>query len=139
MMLNALLDTLLPGDGNFPAASATSTTERLGIHDRFAATIAGVASALPPDFSALSTAQRTAALAEVETAQPADFHAFLTGVYSLYYTDPAVAEAIARLTGYQTRPPQPEGYALEPFDPAMVAIPAARARLYRPTPGGHHD
>lgn len=139
MRLNALLDTLLPGDGSFPPASATTTAARLLGHDRFAPTLPAILDALPADFRILDTQARTALLTQVEQTRPAAFHAFVTGVYSLYYTDPAVAEAIARQTGYQTRPPQPQGYALEPFDPAMVAIPAARAPHYRPTPGGQDD
>ena len=78
-------------------------------------------------------------MTEVESLRPADFRAFLTGEYSLYDTDPAVASAIARLTGYQTGSPQPEGFALPTFDPAMVAIPAARAPHCRPIPGGHDE
>ncbi|MEI6099739.1 MAG: hypothetical protein WCS20_15890, partial [Alphaproteobacteria bacterium] len=71
---------------------------------------------------------------KLERDQPAAFAALLTGVYSLYYTDPGVAAALARLTGYQTRPPQPEGYHLTAFDPSILTIPATRAPLYRPTP-----
>jgi hypothetical protein len=58
----------------------------------------------------------------------------MIAAYSLYYTDPAVVRVIGRLTGHSAAPPQPQGHALPPFDPAMVAIPAARPPLYRPTP-----
>ena len=127
MSLNALLDMLLPGDGDFPPASATTLPERLLAHPRFAATVASVLEALSGDIS-VDTVRR------VEREHSTAFAALLTGVYSLYYTDPAVAAALARLTGYQTRPPQPEGYDLPAFDPALLAVPAARAPLYRPTP-----
>lgn len=127
MSLTALLDVLLPGDGDFPAASATTLPSRLSAHPRFANTV-------PPVLAALSDGITPDTVRRVERDHPAAFAALLTGVYSLYYTDPGVAAALARLTGYQTRPPQPEGYDLPAFDPALLAIPAARAPLYRPTP-----
>ncbi len=127
MRLTALLDILLPGDGDFPAASATSLPARLRTHERFAGTIPTILNALPDHIA-------TDAVRAVEAAQPAAFAALLTGVYSLYYTDPGVAAALAHLTGYETRPPQPKGYDLPAFDSALLTIPAARAPLYRPTP-----
>ena len=127
MILAALLDVLLPGDGDFPPASATTLPARLQAHPRFAGTI-------PPVLEALTGGISPETVRKVERDQPAAFAALLTGVYSLYYTDPGVAAALARLTGYQTRPPQPEGYDLPAFDPCLLAIPAARAPFYRRTP-----
>lgn len=127
MSLTALLDVLLPGDGDFPPASETTLPSRLLSHPRFAGTV-------PPILAALTDGITAETVGGVERDHPAAFAALLTGVYSLYYTDPGVAAALARLTGYQTRPPQPAGYDLPAFDPALLAIPAARAPLYRPTP-----
>lgn len=131
MKLEGLLDILLPGDGDFPPASATGLPGRLLAHERFAATV-------PPVLAAMS-AVTVAAVQAVEAAEPAAFAALLTGVYSLYYTDPGVAAALARLTLYETRPPQPLGYDLPAFDPALLAIPAARAPFYRPTSEDRDD
>lgn len=133
-MIAVLLDTLLPGDAEFPPASATDLAARLAAHDRFAATPDPVLAQLPADFAKLPPAARAAQVRAAEAADPASFAALLTGAYSLYYTHPRVAAAIARTTGHAARPPQPEGYALPPFDPALVAIPAARAPRFRPTP-----
>jgi len=36
-------------------------------------------------------------------------------VYTAYYTDPRVLAQIHAATGYNAVPPQPQGYALEPF------------------------
>ena len=127
MSLTALLDVLLPGNGDFPPASATTLPERLQAHPKFAATVAPVVQALTDGISPDT-------VRKLEREHPTAFAALLTGVYSLYYTDPGVAAALARLTGYQTRPPQPKGYDLPAFDPALLAIPAARAPFYRPTP-----
>ena len=127
MSLAALLDVLLPGDGDFPPASATSLPTRLMAHPRFAATV-------PPVLNALKASISPATVAQAERNNPTAFAALLTGVYSLYYTDPGVAAALARLTGYDTRPPQPLGYDLPAFDSSLLAIPAARMPFYRPTP-----
>jgi hypothetical protein len=133
-MITAFLDTLLPGDGDFPAASVTGLAARLAGHDRFAPTLAPVMALLPADFAELDPAARTAAVAAVEAAAPEAFGALLTGVYSLYYTHATVAAAIALATGHADRPPQPMGHTLAPFDPAMVRVPAARAPHWRPIP-----
>ena len=128
---DALFDTLLPGDGNFPPASATSLAARVAMHDRFAATLPPILARLPQGFGDRPATARIETLRAVELANPSAFAALQTGAYSLYYTHPAVAAAIARTTGLVARPPQPEGYTLKPFDPALVAVPAARRRQYR--------
>lgn len=133
-MIGALLDTLLPGDADFPAASATDLGARLLAHDRFGPTPGPVTDRLPADFADLAPPARVAAVAAAEAADPAAFAALMTGVYSLYYTHPLVAAAIQSATGHAARPPQPQGHALAPFDPAMVAIPASRAPSWRPVP-----
>jgi hypothetical protein len=129
---DALLDTLLPGDGDFPPGSLIAAA--LSVHDRFAAPLATVLAALPQDFVAKSPDGRTSILQSVEAADPATFGALVVGAYSLYYTHPQVAAALARLTGHSGAPPQPQGHALPAFDPALLAIPAARQPFYRPTP-----
>lgn len=130
----ALLDTLLPGDTDFPKGSRIARA--LLAHDRFAAPVQAIRAALPPDFANLPEPDRIAQLQEIEAKNPA-FSAMIVGAYSLYYTDLAVTSVLARLTGHSGTAPQPTGHALAPFDPAMLAIPAARQPLYRPTPEAH--
>lgn len=132
--MNALLDTMIPGDGEFPSASGIGLHDALTGHDRFAAPYAAVLAELPEIFNEISQADKVTALTEIETQHPALFNALTVGAYSLYYTNPQVAAVIERLTGHTARPPQPTGHPLETFDPAMVAVPAARAPHYRPTP-----
>ena len=132
--MSALLDTLIPGDGDFPAASAVGLGDALAGHNRFAAPLAEVTALLPANFEALAAEGRTGALIDIEAQYPALFKALIVGAYSLYYTQPQVAAVIERLTGHTARPPQPDGHPLAPFDPALVAVPAARAPFYRPTP-----
>jgi hypothetical protein len=129
--LLTLLDTLLPGDADFPKGSRIARA--LLAHDRFAAPTEAIRAALPPDFATLPIDARIAQLTEIEQINPA-FATMIVGVYSLYYTDLAVTSVLSRLTGHSGAAPQPTGHALAPFDPAMLAIPAARPPLYRPTP-----
>ena len=134
MILAVLLDVLLPGDGTYPAASATGLAGRMTSHPRFAATVAPMLATLPGDFAAIGADAQVRAVQRAEDQHPAAFNAFLTGVYSLYYTAPETAAVIATETGQPGGPPQPGGHDLPAFDHAMVAIPAARAPHYRPTP-----
>jgi hypothetical protein len=127
-----LLDTLIPGDTDFPRGGRIATA--LAAHDRFGPQLAAILDLLPPDVRETDTATRIATLQAIESTHPEAFGALIAAVYSLYYSDPAVARVIGRLTGHSAAPPQPQGHALPPFDPAMVAIPAARPPLYRPTP-----
>lgn len=134
MMLALVLDVLLPGDADYPAASATGLADRMQAYSRFVPTVAPLLSRLPADFAALSPPDRIAAITQVETTEPALFAAFLTGVYSLYYTAPETAAVIAAQTDHRAAPPQPGGHVLPAFHPAMVSLPASRAPHYRPTP-----
>ena len=134
MTLTLLLDVLLPGDGTYPSASATGLGGRMTTHPRFAPTVAPMLAALPGNFTTLGPDKRVQAVHRAQDQHPAVFAAFLTGVYSLYYTTPETAAVIATETGQHGGPPQPGGHDLPAFDPAMVAIPAARAPHYRPTP-----
>ncbi len=138
-MTAALVDTLIPGDTDFPGAAKIDLHLALAAHDRFAKPLADIEALLPEGFATDPADARTAALAMIEIAEPALFASLIVGAYSFYYTHPAVAAVIERLTGHTARPPQPSGHPLAPFDAAMVAIPAARAPHYRPTPETPND
>ncbi len=131
--LQSLLDILIPGDADFPAPGTIDLATAMLGHERFAAFAEAALGRLPPDFGSLANADAVAAVAALEAADPEGFGALLIGLYSLYYVHPAVLAAVERVSGYAARPPQPEGYRLAPFDPAVVAIPASRGRLYRET------
>jgi hypothetical protein len=133
-VLVAALDVLLPGDADFPAASAVDLAGRLlGLSSLAPAAKAG-ADELGTTFLTLGSADRVIAMAALERDAPAVFSRFITSAYSGYYSTPAVLEAVERTSGYAARPPQPEGHALPPFDPAMLAVPAARKPSYRHVP-----
>ncbi len=131
-MIAALLDTLLPGDGEFPPGGSLGLP--LDRHDRFGPPLAAVLARLPDGFESLPPEARAEAVAQAEAADPAGFAAMLTGAYSLYYTHPEVSAVLHRLFGHSGAPPQPLGHPLPPFDPALLAVPAARPPLYRQTP-----
>jgi hypothetical protein len=124
--LAAVLDMVLPGDGVFPPASAVGLAAAVAAHDRFTLAAADLLAALEAQPATVA-----AALEALDAAGDPRFAAFLVGAYSLYYTRPAVIDAVERETGYAARPPQPEGYVLPPFDPALVAVPAARPPSWR--------
>jgi hypothetical protein len=132
--MNALLDTLIPGDDDVPAASTVGLHDALLAHDRFAEPYNGVVACLPEGFDEFTFKERSEAVLEVEAWHPALFNSLIVGAYSLYYTQPRVAGIIETLTGHTALPPQPAGHPLPPFDPKLVAVPAARAPHYRATP-----
>lgn len=123
--LAAFIDVLLPGEAGFPSGSATQVLSWLAArHERFGAALETVLAALPDPLT-------EASVSAVEAAHPAAFASLLTGVYTAYYTDPAVRGAVEQATGYSAGPPQPRGYALPPFDPDCVEAPASRAPSWR--------
>lgn len=132
----ALLDTLLPGDGaDWPAAGAHGLAERMselaaGIPDG-AEALTFVLNALPKGFSDLSPEAREDVLRGIEAEMPQRFEVVVTAAYNAYYTDPVVRDVIERLTGYENRPPQPQGYSLEPFDESLLDAVKARGPIWR--------
>ncbi len=123
--LAAVLATLLPGDGDWPSG--------LSVVDAVAAGLGGdpalpaVLAALPADFAAGDEA----ALRVVEAAVPAAFERVVSAAYIAYYTAPAVRDVIARVSGYENRPPQPLGYELPEFDEGLLAVQKQRAPFWR--------
>jgi hypothetical protein len=126
--LAALLDTLLPGDKDWPAAGSLD-----GLPAQVAADVAleRLLAALPADFAVLDADGREAALQRLEVAEPAAFERLVAATYLAYYTHDAVRAVLERLTGYEARPPQPLGYELPPFDENLLATQKRRAPFWR--------
>jgi hypothetical protein len=80
-------------------------------------------------FVALDGERQDAALRAVERAVPAFFAALVEHTYRGYYTHPRVYRAI----DYAHRPPQPLGYHLPMFDPALLETQRQRAPFWRQT------
>lgn len=125
--MNAVLDMLLPGDGDYPPFSAL---DRADIAAPFAALLAR----LPPDFAGRSEEARTRALQELEVESPDEFGRLVEAAYLAYYTHARVRAVIERQTGYPARPPQPDGYALESFDDALLERQRAKPPFWRKAP-----
>lgn len=126
MTLHALLDTLLPGDADWPAAGTLGE-----VAEEVAEVAAPVLATLPSGFAAAGPEAREAALRDIEAAEPAAFEHLVAAAYLAYYTHPAVRAVLERVTGYEARPPQPLGYELPPFDEALLDTQRRRAPFWR--------
>jgi hypothetical protein len=82
------------------------------------------------DFSGLDPVTREEVLRAVEEMQPAFFAALVEHTYRGYYILPAVHAAI----GYESRPPQPLGYALAPFREELLSLQRGREPFWRRAP-----
>jgi hypothetical protein len=121
-----LLDTLLPGDGDMPAAGGVA-----GLAERVAAVAEPVLAALPRAFDAADGVLREEMLRAVEASAPAAFERLVAAAYVAYYTTPGVQAVLARSHGYAARPPQPLGHELPPFDAALLDRQRARPPFWR--------
>ena len=134
-VLGAVVATILPGGGDWPAAASldlTAEAERLA-----ALSVSGLGplrrllAALPAGFAGGDAGTRELALAAAEAADPAAFGAVLQASYNADYIDPRVLAVVAAKTGYRPGAPQPDGHELPPFDEQMVAVARTRAPHWR--------
>ena len=132
-ILTALLVTLLPGDGDWPAATETQApawvVKRATELPDFAAALNAVRGSLPSDFVSQDRMAQAAALGEVEARMPNWFAQVVDEAYRGYYTDPRVLARIEHKTGYSAAPPQPLGRKVRPSDWSVLA-----ARRISPAP-----
>ena len=121
-MLRDLLDVLLPGDGRFPPASEAGAhgvvADRLaaqlgeGALDDLAAALEASGGPLAP----LGAQEREAVVRRFEGSRPEQFETLRMFAYHAYYESPAVVRAVRALGHVYNDAPQPEGYAMTPFD-----------------------
>ena len=125
----AFVDALLPGDGAFPPASAT------GAHGILAQRLRDTAGPEAPAALAEAFLARggledpAAAAAAMEAETPVLFETALTVLYYAYYETPPVIAAIRSLGHVYNDAPQPDGYAMRPFDPGLDLPPEPRGRF----------
>lgn len=74
-----------------------------------------------------STGSPEQAFEQVQEKEPGFVPTVVFHTYSGYYQHPRVMEAL----GIEPRPPHPQGYEMEPFDPALLAKVRQRGKLYR--------
>ncbi len=144
-LLTAALDRIIPAEGDLPGAGAlgvAAVIERtlaisLALRRLFldgllqiALTSARHAPESSPNsgaFTTLPTEAQDDVLRVVERAHPAFFAALIDHTYRNYYADARVH----RLIGWESRPPQPLGHHLAPFDPALLERQRARLPFWR--------
>jgi hypothetical protein len=116
--LNAVLDTLLPGDrGNPPLPPASEAGLDLAKLARLAEPV--IAALGDPDaFVAAVPAERVSRLRIAEVNVPAAFKALLAEAVASYYETPPVLAAL----GWRVAPPQPHGHKVAPNDDALVRM-----------------
>ncbi len=136
--LHVLVDVLIPGDSLFPPASQVGVqhalAERLRAHqsedaiDRLVTTLSIERRA----FTRLSPQERVRAVRRLERTDPGLFAFIRTATYFAYYQHPLVVRAIRQLGYEYNDAPQPRGYAMPPFDPALDA-PSHQRGFYKKT------
>ncbi|WMS42579.1 hypothetical protein RDV64_21355 [Acuticoccus sp. MNP-M23] len=136
--LAIVLDRLLPGDSarGWPAAGAlglATAVRSLADERGKAAELAASLASLPADFDILPEPRQTDALRQLELAEADAFAQLLVLAYGAYYTDVRVRRVVETRTAYPARPPQPEGYALPPFDEKLIETVRQRAPYWRRT------
>lgn len=134
-VLEAFLDTLLPPNGALAGAGGLGLA---GEFRRGAAEVSHLGTPalallhlLPAGFAVLSAPEREDRLRVLEGSDPSAFAAVVNLAYNAYYSDPRVLGRIELETGYSARPPQPEGYHLEPFDESVLVNIRDRAPFWR--------
>jgi hypothetical protein len=125
-------EVLLPGDGEFPSATASGMAGLLlsrlrgagdgTLPDRLHAAITAAGGPLAP----LSPSERHALVARIEANERKLFDEVRKIVYLTYYEQATVVAAIRALGTPYNWAPLPEGYAPEPFDAAIDAPKHAR-------------
>ncbi len=80
------------------------------------------------DFGAYPADEQDAILRAIEAADPLGFSLLVEYTYRGYYALPVVQRAL----GLSGEPPQPRGYQMPPFDPALLTLQRQRAPFWRP-------
>jgi hypothetical protein len=140
-MLACVLDLLIPPsrDGRLPGAGEAGVGARVdavaqrdaGFQQLVATGLAALdehaRAAGAAAFADLAPEARLAALHAIAAAHAAFVPALLFHTYAGYYMEPRVVAAL----GVASHPPFPKGFALAPFDEALLARVKKREKLYR--------
>ncbi len=137
-LITAVLDRLIPPQGEMPGAGEVGTTDYLdgiaagstriarlfsdGLQD-----IEIAAVQLGSGFEELSGDQQDEVLRGVEAGSPQFFDMLVRHTYNGYYSNPKVVE----LLGLDPRPPQPRGNHVERGDLSSLKVVAERGQAYR--------
>lgn len=134
-VLRAVMDRLVPPVDDLPGAGTMGLLDAVeamaSAHAPFHRALFRLLEELPAkEFGALAGPDQDKAIANLERTQPASFGMALEVVYLAYYADQRVHARI----GWRTGPLQPGGFALPPFDEAILEKPRQRQPFWRRTP-----
>jgi hypothetical protein len=134
-VLQAVMDRLVPPIDDLPGAGSMGLLDQVeamaGTHPPFHLALLALLGGLPAaTFAGLPGADQDKAISRFETAHPAVFNAALEMVYLAYYGDSRVHGRI----GWRGGPLQPGGFALPPFDEAILEKPRQRQPFWRRVP-----
>ena len=131
--LTSLLETLLPGNKNWPGASelnlCPTVVSRLCMAEGHTEAIARLLQSLPEEFTDAPAETRERILRPHESTE--DFNTTLLIAYDSYYLHERVRDLLEKRCGYVTRPPQPEGFKLEPFEESRLKNTREREPFWR--------
>jgi hypothetical protein len=140
-LLTSILNRLVPAHDDLPGAgdldvgasieasmAASSRLRRLLLEGLAEIAISSELFHRVP-FVELDPTRQARVLEEIEKEHPAFFVALVEHTYRGYYTLAAVHQAI----GHDSRPPQPLGHQLPPFDPALLDRQRGRLPFWRRT------
>ena len=139
-LLTLVLDTLVPGDEEFPESGALARDHVLAMAEASAelesllwraleAIEEGAQGGAAHGFAGLSATQREDVLRRVEGSHPESFEALVRHAYDGFYSHPAT---IKRL-GLEPGPVQPRGYRIESAALPDLGRVGARGPIYRRT------
>lgn len=133
-VLSAILDRLIPPVDGLPAAGqmglAPDVIRLAGQQDRFWGLFSGAMEAFVlqnPSFDGLEGDEQDRAIRSFEADSPRQFGVLLDISYIVYYKEPAVHERI----GWESRPPQPDGNVMTPWDESVLENIRKRAPFWR--------
>jgi hypothetical protein len=135
--LATLVEMMVPGDGEFPAASEIGVQAKLA--DRLVImrgkdavrTLIETLAACGGPLAPLDAGGRIGVLTRMEREQPDAFLLARNIVYLSYYESPAVQEVIRAMGFTYNATPLPAGYAVGKFDPATDTPHHGRGRFVR--------
>ena len=125
-----LIDAYIPGDADFPAASATGAPHLVlqRVLDQYGSDF------LNETIDLLVATDADAAVDDWAVVDRGRYEALRFVIYLSYYQQPEVIAVLQRLGHDYNLAPQPLGYALPPFDPAKH-LPAEPRGIYFTTEG----
>jgi len=123
--LRAVMDEIIPRQGNMPSASEAGGVEYfISLCRAEPIAAANILAALSGLGSSSSTLE---ALKQLETEKPGEFAILRDFVYEAYYTQPQVW----KLIGYEFYPTDHKGPHMKPFDEAVLAQVRTKPKYYR--------